>query len=499
MTHSGAGRSALPGSGFQLPRFDFRSDGQIEREIDEEIAFHLESLSREFAAEGATPEQSRTRAIERFGDIDAIKSQCRRIALEDRIMLQKINLVIMLIVLAAVIGVCLYVVVTQKHNTMALQAITSEITNMKFEAEGASRTQAAMAEQSARAAMEQAQHERERAEAVTECLQSMLAGTDPAQTDRISILDLLSEAEQRIPATFADQPEVAAKMQQAIAEARERAMVDPDGAGRISITSNVSGPVQFDLPKDREFTLRELVSKELPREGAKAVTTLYRSNGGRNAAVASLTSMPDGTIEGTDAALQGGDQIDVKVESTTELFLEHRGPNVVIRNSGGFWKELNPEGQFGFADNGATLRLLARDDIRNLAGHDKGVLHLPESGVSYVVELQERVVPPNLTVMASSRSTPLASRWKFEDGTLHLNIGGTPISLRKQSSDVPARKVRVEGNVERPGEVTISSFEHVDPVDCIRMAGGIPDKPATIELHRQIGGKDEVVGTTTVE
>jgi hypothetical protein len=355
MNHAGHEPGALPGR-FQWPRFDFRSDGQIDREIDEEITFHLDSLAREFAAEGASPAESRAMAVERFGDVDAIRAQCRRIALEDRIMLQKINLVVMLIVLMAVIGVSLYVVVTQKHNTLALQAITAEITNMKFEAEGASRDRAAIAEQSAQAAREQAQQERDRAEAVTAFLQSVLAGSDPANADRIGALDLLLEAERSIPTTFADQPELAAKLRQAIANARERAMVDPDGGGRITITSNVSGPVSFDLPNDREFTLRELVSKEPPREGTKAVTTLYRGSGERRGMVTVLRSLPDGTIEGTDAALHSGDHIDIKVESPTAAVNASEARVLIegdVEKPG--WYPISVDGQ------GTTVRDLLRD------------------------------------------------------------------------------------------------------------------------------------------
>ncbi|MGD8816010.1 MAG: ABC transporter permease [Acidobacteriota bacterium] len=51
----------------------------IEREIDEELAFHLEMRTRENIAAGMSPDEARRRARERFGEIDAVRRQGHRI------------------------------------------------------------------------------------------------------------------------------------------------------------------------------------------------------------------------------------------------------------------------------------------------------------------------------------------------------------------------------------------------------------------------------------
>ncbi len=48
------------------------------REVDDELAFHIEMRTRELIAEGVAPDEARRRAISQFGDIDAIGAQLRR-------------------------------------------------------------------------------------------------------------------------------------------------------------------------------------------------------------------------------------------------------------------------------------------------------------------------------------------------------------------------------------------------------------------------------------
>src|SRR5438477_12243104 len=84
--------------------------------------------------QGLTREAARGVARRRFGDVDQIKKRCTRIALEERIMLQRINFVLMILVALIVMGVGLQVMITQRHNSLALQAITTDLARMKFEA-----------------------------------------------------------------------------------------------------------------------------------------------------------------------------------------------------------------------------------------------------------------------------------------------------------------------------------------------------------------------------
>ena len=49
----------------------------VEREVDSELAFHLEMRVRELLEQGMTPDDARTAALRRFGDVDRITTACR--------------------------------------------------------------------------------------------------------------------------------------------------------------------------------------------------------------------------------------------------------------------------------------------------------------------------------------------------------------------------------------------------------------------------------------
>lgn len=116
-----------------LPHLDPRTSDQIERDVDDEFEFHLASIESELVAAGDSPEQARHAAAERFGDTEKYRRQCRRIAMEDRIMLQRMNAVLMMIVLLAVIGVSVQMYFTQRDNSLALANIATELASMKVE------------------------------------------------------------------------------------------------------------------------------------------------------------------------------------------------------------------------------------------------------------------------------------------------------------------------------------------------------------------------------
>ncbi len=117
-----------------LPKIDPRSSEQIQREVEDEFDFHLAALEAELIQSGTSLAEARNAARVRFGNADKYRYQCTRIALEERIMLQRINAVLMVIVLLAVIGVSVQMYLTQRHNSLALQAIVDDIADMKVEA-----------------------------------------------------------------------------------------------------------------------------------------------------------------------------------------------------------------------------------------------------------------------------------------------------------------------------------------------------------------------------
>ena len=117
------------------------SEQQIDSDIDDQFAFHLAQSECEFIEKGASPDEARQSALARFGDVQRFKRQCRRVAGEERLMLQGINLVMMIVVLLAVIGVSVQVLVTRRYNTLAIQDIVSQLGEMRLHREAAARAE----------------------------------------------------------------------------------------------------------------------------------------------------------------------------------------------------------------------------------------------------------------------------------------------------------------------------------------------------------------------
>jgi len=122
------------------PRPDPRGDEQLETDLADELEFHLERRRREYEREGLDSAAARRAAALRFGDVQRIKAQCRRIARKERIMLQKINLVLMIVVLMAVVGVSVQMYVTQRYNTLAIQAMSAQLAEQAVEGKAAERS-----------------------------------------------------------------------------------------------------------------------------------------------------------------------------------------------------------------------------------------------------------------------------------------------------------------------------------------------------------------------
>jgi predicted permease len=52
----------------------------VDREVDEELGQHLELRAREYEQRGLQPDAARRAALRRFGDLDAVRRDCRRVA-----------------------------------------------------------------------------------------------------------------------------------------------------------------------------------------------------------------------------------------------------------------------------------------------------------------------------------------------------------------------------------------------------------------------------------
>jgi predicted permease len=68
-------------SGGLWARLRFRKP---QAEVDEELSFHLEQRVREYEARGLDPVAARAAAMQRFGDLDAVRRECARLLDEER-------------------------------------------------------------------------------------------------------------------------------------------------------------------------------------------------------------------------------------------------------------------------------------------------------------------------------------------------------------------------------------------------------------------------------
>ncbi len=114
-------------AGLHLPRPDRRGPEQIAADLDDEFAFHLDEIERELLETGLDPAEARAAARRRFGDVTRIRKQCLRVALGERIMLQRVNLVLMVTVLlaVAVLSVQIFLLTGQLRREAPVETVAS--------------------------------------------------------------------------------------------------------------------------------------------------------------------------------------------------------------------------------------------------------------------------------------------------------------------------------------------------------------------------------------
>src|SRR3989337_1921818 len=110
-----------------LPAVDSRSVGEIEGEIFAELEFHIEMRTLENARSGMSREAAREAALIQFGDFAKIQRECRRALLGGRIMWQRLQTVVSLVLLVAVGLLAIQVYSAQRANQAALAEITSAL------------------------------------------------------------------------------------------------------------------------------------------------------------------------------------------------------------------------------------------------------------------------------------------------------------------------------------------------------------------------------------
>ena len=109
---------------------DPRSVDEIQREIDDELAFHLAMRTENHVRQGMTQAEGRSAAAERFGDYERIRKACRQTLLGERIMLQRLQTGLIVVLLLAVAAIGYQSYVAQESNRDALAALTEQLTRL---------------------------------------------------------------------------------------------------------------------------------------------------------------------------------------------------------------------------------------------------------------------------------------------------------------------------------------------------------------------------------
>jgi hypothetical protein len=110
-----------------LPALDSRSIRDIEGEILSELEFHIEMRSVENERAGMSPESAREAALTQFGNFAKIHKECRRALLGGRIMWQRLQTAVSLVLLVVVALLAIQMYSAQRANQAALADITSAL------------------------------------------------------------------------------------------------------------------------------------------------------------------------------------------------------------------------------------------------------------------------------------------------------------------------------------------------------------------------------------
>lgn len=124
---------------------DRRSTREIEGDISEELEFHIAMRAQELVAAGMSPDDARRAAEKRFGDVERVKSSCRKIQLGDRIMLQRLNVVLIAVLLVGVLGLGVHSWISQRESSAAMKDLRAELAQLTAELQRKSHAAAAPA------------------------------------------------------------------------------------------------------------------------------------------------------------------------------------------------------------------------------------------------------------------------------------------------------------------------------------------------------------------
>jgi RNA polymerase sigma-70 factor (ECF subfamily) len=109
---------------------DSRPIREIDQEILDELQFHIDMRAMDNIKAGMAPDAARQDASRRFGDFDRIHKKCRNTLLGERIMLQRVQTVLTVVLLVAVIFLSVVVYRGQRTNEAATAQMASLLTQL---------------------------------------------------------------------------------------------------------------------------------------------------------------------------------------------------------------------------------------------------------------------------------------------------------------------------------------------------------------------------------
>jgi len=102
----------------------------IEADVREEFAFHVAKIEEELRAQGVEGTAAREQVQERFGDTERLVQSASRIKTGGTVMLQKVNLVLLVVVVACAVWMALQMRQSQLHSMAAIEAVSARLEDM---------------------------------------------------------------------------------------------------------------------------------------------------------------------------------------------------------------------------------------------------------------------------------------------------------------------------------------------------------------------------------
>ena len=118
----------------RVKSLDTRSIAEIDREICDELEFHVAMRTEDGVRAGLSPAAAREAALARFGDFERIRRSCRRALLGERIMLQRIQAVLTVALLVAVAWLGYANYAAQRANEQTLATLQATIARLDHSA-----------------------------------------------------------------------------------------------------------------------------------------------------------------------------------------------------------------------------------------------------------------------------------------------------------------------------------------------------------------------------